>query len=73
MHGEVIPSLSKVNASGVGWSVSVEKSLLRHRFAFYAGNQRSTTVDRYIQAVPFGAVAKNVFIGFNLFRAWNLK
>ena len=52
VHGEVIPALSKVHSKGVGWSVSVEKSLLRHRFAFYAGNQRQTTVDRYVQAVP---------------------
>ena len=73
IHGEVIPRLSKVNSGGVGWSVSVEKSLLRHRFAFYAGNQQGTTVDRYIQAVPYKFPAKAVFIGFNLFRAWNLK
>ena len=73
VHGEVIPALSKVNSRGVGWSVSVEKSLLRHRFAFYAGNQRQTTVDRYVQAVPNFGRPKDVFIGFNLFRAWNLK
>jgi hypothetical protein len=73
VHGEVIPALSKVNSRGVGWSVSVEKSLLRHRFAFYAGNQRQTTVDRYVQAVPDFGHPKDVFIGFNLFRAWNLK
>ena len=73
IHGEVIPRLSKVNSNGVGWSVSVEKSLLRHRFAFYAGNQRQTTVDRYIQAVPNGYPPKNVYIGFNLYRAWNFK
>ena len=73
IHGEVIPRLSKVNSSGVAWSVTVEKSLLRHRFAFYAGNYRQTTVDRYIQAVPYGFPPKNVYIGFNLLRAWNLK
>ena len=73
VHGEVIPRLSKVNASGVGWSVSVEKALLRHRFAFFAGNQRQTTVDEYVLAVPFGRSPKNVYIGFNLFRAWSFK
>ncbi len=52
VHGEVIPALSKVHSKGVGWSVSVEKSLLRHRFAFYAGNVRQTTVDGYVQAAP---------------------
>ena len=50
VHGEVYPRLSKVNSSGVGWSVTVEKSLLRHRFAFFAGNQRQTTVDQYTQS-----------------------
>ncbi len=58
IHGEVIPRLSKVNSNGVGWSVSVEKSLLRHRFAFWAGNQRQTTVDRYVQAVPYSAIRR---------------
>ncbi len=73
IHGEVIPRLSKVNANGVGWSVTVEKSLLRHRFAFFAGNQRQTTVDEYVQAAPFGRPQGNIYLGFNLFRAWNFK
>jgi hypothetical protein len=73
VHGEVIPRLSKVNSRGVGWSVSVEKSLLRHRFAFFAGNQRQTTVDQYTQAVPNFRSPSNIYLGFNLFRAWNLK
>ncbi|HTR04763.1 MAG TPA: DUF5777 family beta-barrel protein [Thermoanaerobaculia bacterium] len=73
VHGEVIPRLSKVNSNGVGWSVTVEKSLLRHRFAFFAGNQRQTTVDEYMQAVPLGRSASNIYLGFNLFRAWNFK
>jgi hypothetical protein len=75
VHGEVIPRLSKVNSRCVGWSVSVEKSLLRHRFAFFAGNQRETTVDQYVAAVPNVPFANpnNVYIGFNLFRAWNFK
>ncbi len=73
VHGEVYPRLSKVNSNGVGWSVTVEKSLLRHRFAFFAGNQRQTTVDEYTQAVPFGRSASNIYLGFNLFRAWNFK
>ena len=72
IHGEVIPSLSKANSNGVGWSVSVEKSLLRHRFAFFAGNQRKTTVDGYIPGIPSNRSAQNIYLGFNLFRAWNL-
>jgi hypothetical protein len=73
VHGEVYPRLSDVNSSGVGWSVTVEKSLLRHRFAFFAGNQRQTTVDQYTQAVLFRRDPNNVYIGFNLYRAWKLK
>jgi hypothetical protein len=72
VHGEVIPRLSKVNSNGVGWSVTVEKSLLRHRFAFFAGNQRHTTVDQYTGSVPSTQPAGNVYIGFNLYRAWKL-
>jgi hypothetical protein len=73
VHGEVIPRLSKVNSNGVGWSVTVEKSLLRHRFAFFAGNQRATTVDKYTGAVPRGQASGDVYIGFNLYRAWKLR
>ena len=81
VHGEVYPRLSKVNSSGVGWAVTVEKSLLRHRFAFFAGNMRPTTVDQYTAGLPFQQVfpgtprppASNVYIGFNLYRAWKLK
>jgi len=72
VHGEAIPRISRVNASGVGWDVSVEKSLLRHRFAFFVGNQRSTTVDQYAGAIPMGSPRSNIYIGFNLYRAWKL-
>jgi len=73
VHGEVYPRLSKVDAGGVGWAVTVEKSLLRHRFAFFAGNVKGTTVGQYAIAVPYAQPAKNVYIGFNLYRAWKLK
>ena len=53
VHGEVYPRLSKVDAGGVGWAVTVEKSLLRHRFAFFAGNVKGTTVGQYAIAVPY--------------------
>jgi hypothetical protein len=75
IHGEVTPRLGRANASGVGWVATVEKSLLRHRFAFFVGNQRSTTVDQYTTGIPSGnpfVKPKNVYIGFNLFRAWKL-
>ena len=75
VHGEVTPRLGKANASGVGWSATVEKSLLRHRFAFFVGNQRKTTVDQYSVGVPGGDFIqpKDIYIGFNLYRAWKLK
>jgi len=73
VHGEVYPRLSKVDAGGVGWAVTVEKSLLRHRFAFFAGNVKGTTVGQYAIAVPYAQPSKNVYIGFNLYRAWKLK
>ncbi len=73
VHGEVYPRLSKVDSGGVGWAVTVEKSLLRHRFAFFAGNVKGTTADQYTIAVPYAQPAKNVYIGFNLYRAWKFK
>jgi hypothetical protein len=72
IHGEVTPRLAKVNPSGVGWCVTVEKSLLRHRFAFFAGNQRATTVNQYTGGIPMSRSPSSVYIGFNLFRAWKL-
>ena len=78
LHGEVYPRLSKVNSSGVGWAATVEKSLLRHRFAFFVGNMRPTTVDQYTAGLPYDPFpidrppGSNVYIGFNLYRAWKL-
>src|SRR5262245_48819996 len=72
IHGEVIPRLSRFDAAGTGWAVSVEKSLLRHRFAFFAGNQRFTTVDQYTVGIHPNQKASNIYIGFNLYRAWKL-
>jgi len=76
VHGEVTPRLGRANATGVGWAVSLEKSLLRHRFAFFAGNQRATTVDQYTVGIAHNPLTnsnpKNIYIGFNLYRAWKL-
>lgn len=56
-----------------GWVVAIEKTVLRHRFAFTAGNMRATTVDQYT-ASDFGrGIPKDVYIGFNLVRQWKLK
>jgi len=74
VHGEVTPSLGKANSQGVAWAVSVEKTLLRHRFAFTAGNQRRTTVDQYAYGIPLTANRpKDIFLGFNIMRQWKLK
>jgi hypothetical protein len=73
VHGELTPRLGKVNASGIGWIVSIEKSLLRHRFAFTAGNQRQTTVDQYIYGAPVYRRAQDIYLGFNLVRQWKVK
>ena len=62
---------------GVAWIASIEKSLLRHRFCFTAGNQRQTTVDQYVAGLPWGAQytsdklngIKDVYLGFNIYAA----
>jgi|RhiMetdeSRZDD1v2_1073273.scaffolds.fasta_scaffold01638_18 uncharacterized beta barrel domain-containing protein DUF5777 len=72
VHGEVYPRFSRYDAAGTGWTVSVEKSLLRHRFAFFAGNQRYVTVDQYTPGIHPNQKASNIYIGFNLYRAWKL-
>lgn len=81
VHGEVSPRLGRYDASGVAWTASVEKSLLRHRFCFTAGNQRQTTVDQYAAGLPWASQytsdkvngVKGVYLGFNLIRQWKVK
>jgi hypothetical protein len=94
IHGEVVPKTTDPVAvalvcppsvktpcgyGGVGWIASLEKTVLRHRFAFTVGNLRATTVDQYI-ASDFRASEQqqafkphNYFLGFNIIRQWNLK
>jgi len=65
------PTIPTHSSPGIGWSVSVEKALLRHRFAFTAGNMRETTADQY--PLPnFRGAPKNIYLGFNIMRAWSL-
>jgi hypothetical protein len=81
VHGEVSPRLGRYDSSGVAWIASVEKSLLRHRFSFTAGNQRQTTVDQYAGGLPWASQytsekvngVKGVYLGFNLIRQWKVK
>jgi uncharacterized beta barrel domain-containing protein DUF5777 len=73
VQAEVYPNLKRTDSSGVGWVVAIEKTLLRHRFAFTCGNMRATTVDQYVAPVPFGGNANDYYLGFNLVRQWSLK
>ncbi len=84
LHAEANARYGKADSIGVGWIVSIEKTLLRHRFSFAAGNQRATTVDQYIASPPYstryygesnnGKIlgAKGIYFGFNISRQWKL-
>jgi hypothetical protein len=79
IHGEVLPRVSRGGARGVGWIASLEKTVLRHRFAFTVGNLRATTVDQYVasdfrqtRAIPNFA-PQDTYFGFNVVRLWKLK
>ena len=71
VQAEIVPRRSSAQAGGVGWITAIEKTLLRHRFAFTVGNIRPTTVDQYI-GPDFGGKPNNYYIGFNLTRLWKL-
>lgn len=81
VHGEISPRLGRYDSPGVAWVASIEKSLLRHRFCFTAGNQRQTTVDQYAAGLAWGSQytsdkvngVKGVYLGFNLARQWKVK
>jgi Membrane bound beta barrel domain (DUF5777) len=77
VHGEIFPSYHHADSAGVGWNVSLEKTVLRHRFALVAGNQRLTTVDQYTAPLmPLTLCStcstKSIYLGFNLIRQWKL-
>ena len=76
IHGEVVPRISRANSGGVGWIVALEKTVLRHRFAFTVGNLRPTTVDQYIGADFIGKnnlrLPRDYYLGFNIVRQWKL-
>jgi hypothetical protein len=65
-----------------GWVVALEKTVLRHRFAWTVGNLRATTVAQYTASDFGGGIASDfsrgissgdIYIGFNLVRSWKLK
>jgi hypothetical protein len=74
VHGEVTPRYGRADSLGTGWAVSVEKTVLRHRFSFTAGNQRETTVDRYTAPLLPDALfgARSIYLGFNITRDWKM-
>jgi hypothetical protein len=76
VHAEVVPRA--YGSAGTGWIASIEKTLLRHRFAFTIGNLRGTTVDQYVIWQPrFTSTGpspvSDVYFGFNIIRLWRLK
>ena len=73
-----MPRVGDTGARGTGWIASLEKTVLRHRFAFTIGNLRATTVDQYIGSdLPAAAAAlpafrsQDYFLGFNITRLWS--
>ena len=73
LMGEFVPKKNVVPDSVGQWSVALEKQIFNHKFALWAGNSQATTVDQYIGGDYNGGVTdKNVKIGFNLIRAWDL-
>lgn len=82
LHGEVYPKNRDFTEdpklpgrqTHIGWIASIEKTVLRHRFAFTVGNMRGTAVDQYTGSDIGGVgVPHDVFLGFNLVRQWKLK
>jgi hypothetical protein len=53
--------------------MAIEKTVLRHRFAFTVGNLRETTVDQYVAPNFAGLPREDYYLGFNLVRQWKLK
>ncbi|HQQ78286.1 MAG TPA: DUF5777 family beta-barrel protein [Thermoanaerobaculia bacterium] len=71
--GEYVPKKDYVPDSVGQWSVALEKQVFNHRFALWMGNSQATTVDQYVGGDYNGGVTdRNIRIGFNLSRAWDL-
>jgi hypothetical protein len=73
-QGEFVPKNRDYGESTFGWIVALEKTVLRHRFAFTFGNLRATTVDHYSASDSGGRLSTgDVYLGFNIVRQWKLK
>jgi len=71
--GEFVPKKDYAPDSVYQWSVMIEKQVFNHRFAVWMGNTQATTMDQYIGGDYNGGITdKNMKIGFNLSRAWDL-
>ncbi len=71
--GEYVPRKNYLPESVAQWSVAIEKQIFHHRFAVWLGNTQATTVDQYIGGDYAGGITdRNMKIGFNLSRAWDL-
>ena len=72
VQGEMVP---RMESPGIGWIAAIEKTVLRHRFAFTVGNMQSTSVDQYVRWNPafIGASVKDVHFGFNITRLWKIR
>jgi hypothetical protein len=70
VQAEMVPRRNE--GPGTGWIVAVEKTLVKHRFAFTAGNMKATTVDQYIRPDFNGLPVSNIYVGFNIIRQWKL-
>lgn len=74
VQGEFVPKNRDYEESTFGWIVALEKTVLRHRFAFTFGNLRATTVDHYAASDSGGRLSRgDVYLGFNIVRQWKLK
>jgi len=73
LMGEYVPKKDYVPDSIGQWSVAIEKQVFHHRFALWMGNSQASTVDQYVGGDYGGGVTdRNMKIGFNLIRAWDL-
>lgn len=73
LMGEYVPKKDVVPDSVGQWSVAIEKQLFNHKFALWMGNSQASTVDQYVGGDYGGGVTdRNMKIGFNLIREWDL-
>jgi len=71
--GEFIPKKNDVPNTVYQWSFGLEKALYHHRFQIWTGNALPTAVNLLIPGgLNGGATSKNLHIGFNIVRDFDL-